>query len=320
MNKLLAMMAFAKVAECGSFSLAARRLDLSVSAITKSVARLEEELGSQLLNRTTRKVALNEYGREYYARCKRIFNDIDDADSSIKDAQQMPRGQLRVVMPVSFGRVTFLPRYAEFHRRYPEVVIDLRLSDRPLDIVEEDIDLQILVGELRDSRLKARLLTFGPRVTVASKEYLELHGAPQRPEELAAHNCVVSRSGSVWSFKEKERHFGVAVQGALRVNGGDALREAALLGLGIAQSNSWLFQNDIASGQLVSLLGSFAVEGQPISLVYPPTRHVPLKLRVMIDFLLKITNSQNTAVPTERKKAHGDSAPKPARRLVSTKH
>ncbi len=319
MNKLLAMMAFAKVAECGSFSVAARRLDLSVSAVTKSVARLEEELGSQLLNRTTRKVALNEYGREYYARCKRIFNDIDDADSSIKDAQQLPRGQLRVVMPVSFGRVTFLPRYAEFHRRYPDVVVDLRLSDRPLDIVEEDIDLQILVGELRDSRLKARLLTFGPRVTVASKAYLEVHGVPVRPEDLAAHNCVVSRSGSAWSFKEKERRFEVVVQGALRVNGGDALREAALLGLGIAQSNSWLFQHDVANGQLVSLLGSFAVAGQPISLVYPPTRHVPLKLRTMIDFLVEITTVPNAAAPTARKAAQGASADKAARRHAGTK-
>lgn len=301
MNKLLAMMAFAKVAECGSFSIAARRLDLSVSAVTKSVARLEEDLGAQLLTRTTRKVALNEYGREYYARCKRIFNEIEDADSSIKDAQLVPRGQLRVVMPVSFGRVTFLPRYAEFYRRYPELVVDLRLSDRPVDIVEEDIDLQILVGELRDSRLKARQLTLGPRVTVASKAYLDAHGIPARPEDLAAHNCIVSRSGSIWSFKDRERRFDVAVRGTLHVNGGDALREAALLDLGIAQSNSWLFQHDIASGRLVSLLTRFAVEGQPVSMVYPPTKHVPLKLRAMIDFLVEITTVPNAALPRRQK-------------------
>lgn len=295
MNKLLAMMTFARVAECGSFSVAARRLDLSVSAVTKGVARLESELGAQLLVRTTRKVALNEYGREYYVHCKRIFNEIEDADSAIKDAQQVPRGQLRVVMPVSFGRVTFLPRFSEFHRRCPEVVVDLRLSDRPLDIVEEGIDLQILVGEPRDSRLKTRLLTLGPRVTAASPAYLDRHGVPQKPADLAGHNCIVSRSGSAWSFQENGQRISVGVHGTLRVNGGDALREAALLGLGVAQSNSWLFQHDIAAGRLVSLLDDFAVEGQPVSLLYPSTRHVPLKLRAMIDFLMGITTLHSRA-------------------------
>ncbi len=319
MDKLLAMMTFAKVAECGSFSVAARRLDLSVSAITKGVARLEAELGAQLLVRTTRKVTLNDYGREYYGHCKRIFNEIEEADSSIKDAQHVPRGQLRVVMPVSFGRVTFLPHYAEFSRRFPGLMVDLRLSDRPVDVVEEDIDLQILVGELRDSGLKARLLTLGPRITVASKGYLDLHGIPSRPEDLARHNCIVSRSGSVWSFIDNECRLDVVVHGTLRVNGGDALREAALLGLGIAQSNSWLFQHDVASDRLVSLLGNFAVAGQPVWMVYPPTKHVPLKLRAMIDFLVEITAVSNILAPTERKETQRVSEGEAAKRFGITK-
>jgi len=302
MNKLLAMMAFAKVAECGNFSNAARRLDLSVSAVTKGVARLEEALGAQLLTRTTRKVSMNEYGREYYARCKRIFNEIEEADSSIKDAQHVARGQLRVVMPVSFGRVTFLPRYAEFLRRYPDVVVDLRLSDRPVDVVEEDIDLQILVGELRDSRLKARLLTRGPRATVASRAYLDRNGVPARPEDLARHNCIISRSGPIWPFKEEEFLFDIAVSGALHVNGGDALREAALLDLGVAQANFWLFQHDIASGRLVGLLDPFAVPGQPVHMVFPPMRHVPLKLRAMIDFLVEIAAPPGAAIPAGQRR------------------
>jgi DNA-binding transcriptional LysR family regulator len=288
MDKLLAMMTFAKVAECGSFSLAARRLDLSVSAVTKSVARLEAELGAQLLARTTRKVALNDYGRRYYEHSKRILNEIEEVDSSIKDAQHVPRGQLRVVMPVSFGRVTFLPHFAAFQQRFPELIVDLRLSDRPVDVIEEGVDLQIMVGKLGDSRLKARLLTLGPRVTVAARSYLDGYGVPQRPEDLARHNCIVSRAGHTWAFQNEGHRVDVEVHGALRVNGGDALREAALLGLGIAQSNSWLFQHDIAAGRLVSLLDRFAVTGQPVNMVYPPTRHVPLKLRAMVDFLVEI--------------------------------
>mgnify|MGYP006278805069 FL=1 len=288
-DKLLAMMTFAKVAECGSFSVAARRLELSVSAVTKGVARLEAELGAQLLVRTTRKVALNEYGEAYYTHCRRILSEIEYADSTIKDAQHVPRGLVRLVVPVSFGRVTFLPRYAEFRERYPELVVDLRLSDRALDVIEEGIDLQVVVGELRDSRLKARMLAWGPRLTVASRSYLEANGYPRRPQDLVRHNCIVSRSGSAWPFLDNDRRVSVEVAGSLRVNGGDALREAALLGVGIAQANFWLVQHDVAAGRLVSLLEDHAVDGLPVRIVYPPSRHVPLKLRAMIDFLVEIT-------------------------------
>lgn len=288
-DKLLAMMTFAKVAECGSFSAAARRLELSVSAVTKGVARLEADLGAQLLVRTTRKVALNEYGQAYYTHCRRILSEIEHADAAIKDAQQVPRGLVRLVLPVSFGRVTFLPRYAEFRARYPEVVVDLRLSDRVLDVIEEGIDLQVVVGELRDSRLKARMLAWGPRLTVAARSYLEAHGHPRRPQDLEHHDCIVSRAGSAWHFLVDDRRLGIEVAGSLRVNGGDALREAALLGVGIAQANFWLVQHDVAAGRLVSLLDDYAVEGLPVHVVYPPSRHVPLKLRAMIDFLVEIT-------------------------------
>ena len=152
MNKLQAMLAFVRVAESGSFTSAAAQLNVSVSAVAKAVARLEEDLGTQLLARSTRRLALNDDGRDFYARCQQILNDIEDAEASVKGAREMPKGRLRMALPVLFGRLTFLPRVAEFNERYPEVILDVSFDDRPADLIERGMDLAVQVGNLKDSR------------------------------------------------------------------------------------------------------------------------------------------------------------------------
>ena len=289
MNKLLSMMAFVRVAESGSFTAAATQLGVSVSAVAKAVTRLEADIGVQLLVRTTRKLALNDDGRDFFSRCQRILNDIEDAESSVRGARETPKGRLRVVMPTMFGRLTFLPHVAEFNARYPAIVLDLCFEDRQVNLIERGLDLAVQVGELNDSNLLTRTLHRGPRVTAASPAYLKLHGEPKTPDDLAKHNCIISNYGPVWHFNQRGRTMPVTVHGNLLVTGGEAMREAAILGLGIAQSNGWTFRHDLAAGTLRPLLENFAVPGRPMSIVYPPTRHVPSKLRVMIDFLVAIT-------------------------------
>ena len=301
MNKLQAMQAFVRVAESGSFSAAAAQLGVSVSAITKSIAKLEDELGTQLLARSTRRLSVNDDGREFYARAVQILNEVEDAEASLKGGTRLPKGRLRIAMPVLFGRLSFLPRAAEFSTRYPDIVVDLRFDDRPGDLIEQGLDLAVVVGDLNDSRHVARVLNRGPRVTAASHAYLAARGTPQTLQELLQHNCIVSNVSPVWQFRDqKGRVIDLAVRGNLVVTGGDAMRECVLLGLGVVQSNWWTLRHDIDSGALEPLLEAYAVEGRPISVVYPSTRHIPGKLRVMIDFLVEITR-----LPAEVERALG---------------
>lgn len=307
MNKLASMMTFVRVVESGSLTAAAGQLGISVSAVAKALARLEDELQTQLLVRSTRKVMPNDDGRMFYARCQQILNDIEDAEGALRDAREGPRGRLRMAMPVLFGRLTFLPRAAEFHARYPQVVLDLSFEDRRLDLIERGLDLAVQVGELRDSGYISRMLNRGLRLTAASSAYLSRHGIPRTPADLANHNCITAASVPTWRFRENGRDVDLAVSGNLVVTGGDALREAVLHDLGIVQSNWWTLAGDVASGKLTPLLERYAVPGGPLSVVYPPTRHVPRKVRVMVDFLVEITRIAATAerVPKGRRRAVG---------------
>jgi DNA-binding transcriptional LysR family regulator len=289
LDKLLAMMTFVRVADSGSFTAAAAQLGVSVSAVAKTVARLEADLKAQLLLRSTRRFALTDDGRDYYARCQRILSDVEDAETSLTLSRATAKGRLRMVLPVLFGRLTFLPHVAEFNARYPDVVLDVSFDDRPVDLIERGLDLAVQVGKLNDSRYVARVLNRGPRVTAASPAYLKRHGAPRTPADLLKHNCIVSNARPVWAFHDGRQRVEVAVRGSLLVTGGDALREAALLGLGIVQSNYWSLRHDLKTGALKTLLHGYAVEGRPISILYPSIRHVPRKVRVMIDFLAKVS-------------------------------
>ncbi len=291
MNKLLGMLAFVQVAELGGFTPAARRLGVSVSSVAKVVARLENDLGVQLLVRTTRKVSLSDLGRAFHARCTRILGELDEAEAMLRQAQSTPSGTIRVAMSVSFGRATFLPQFAAFQKRYPEIRVETLFTDAPVELLREGIELVVHVGELKDSGFVARLLNRGPLVCAASPDYLKRHGVPARPRDLLVHNCIVHSPGPVWPFRVGTRRVEITVQGNLVVDSGDALREAVMLGLGIGQTNAWTFRHALASGALVPLLPEHAVEGRPISLVYARSRYMSLKLRAMIDFIVEITQA-----------------------------
>ena len=251
MNKLLAMLAFVRVAESGSFTSAAAQLGVSVSAVAKAVARLEEDLGAQLLARSTRRLALNDDGRDFYARCQQILNDIEDAEASVKSAGETPKGRLRMALPVLFGRLTFLPRIAEFTARYPDIVLDLSLR-RPARRPDRARPRHRRAGgqperfALHHARAEPRPARDGgvarvPRSATASRR--------RRP--ISRATTASSRNfGPAWPFNDNGNRIEVPVRGNLVVTGGDALREAVLLGLGIAQSNWWTVRHDLAVGTL----------------------------------------------------------------------
>jgi DNA-binding transcriptional LysR family regulator len=189
-----------------------------------------------------------------------------------------------------FARINLLPRLHEFYAQHPEVEVEVKFGNRYDDIVEEGINLAVVVGQLRDSRFTSRTLTRSHMLCAATPEYLARNGTPRTIDELLSHNCLVSRS-ALWQFKESGRTIELAVKGNLVVREGDALREATLLGLGIARTNWWLFRQDLAAGTLVEVLKAHRVPGRSISVVYAPTRFLPKKVRSMIDFLVEITRT-----------------------------
>lgn len=291
-NKFMALTVFTRVAEHGGFTAAARKLGLSVSAVTKTIARLEDELGTQLFNRTTRQLHTTEFGQEFYERCVRILADLEDAEGALRRGSVSLRGRIRAVVPFSFGRVTLVPELSSFLDRYPEISLELHFSDGPVDMIAEGYDVAVRTGEISDSRLITRLLTRGPQVTFASPRYLARRGTPRHPEELKDHNCIIGRFGPEWSFRGTDgKILTVRVSGNAIVNSGDALREAAAAGIGIAQGTWWLVRKDLERGAVVSVLPDYALDGAPISVLYPAQRHLPAKVRAFIDFLVAITRT-----------------------------
>ena len=288
----MALAVFVRVVEHGGFTAAARKLGLSSSAVTKTIARLEDELGTQLFNRTTRRLAPTDYGQEFYERCVRILADLEDAEAALRRGSAVTRGRIRAVVPFSFGRVTLVPELPRFFDRFPEIHLDIAFSDEAVDLIAEGYDVAVRTGVISDSRLTTRLLTRGPQITFAAPRYLERRGEPRTPHDLRRHNCIVGRFGPEWSFRGADgTPFTVRVSGNLVIGSGDALREAAVAGVGIAQGTWWLVRKDLEAGALRSLLPDHILEGNPVSVLYPPQRHLPAKLRAFIDFLVEITRT-----------------------------
>lgn len=289
MNKFQAIHAFTQVAERGGFTAAAKRLGMSPSAVTKCVARLEDELGTQLFNRTTRRIALTDYGQDFYERCVRIIADLEEAETAMRESSTSPKGTVRIVMPLSYGRVTMIPALPLFYERHPNIKLDLHFNDLAVDMIQEGFDLAVRTGDLSDSRLIRRVLVKGPVITVAAPDYLARHGTPEVPEDLARHNCIIGRFGQEWSYRRNGTLMDVRVDGSLWVQSGDALREAAATGIGIAQSTWWLFRKDLRAGSVVTILDDFVPEERPVSVLYPAKRHMARKVAAVIEFLIEIS-------------------------------
>lgn len=289
MDRFAAMEAFARVAEARSFSEAARRLRSSKSVVSRHVSALEAELGARLFHRTTRSLTLTEVGEGYYQKVARILADMDEANRSVSQLQAAPRGRLRVNAPMSFGFLHLAPAIPDFLNRYPEIEVDMTMNDRFVDLVDEGFDVAVRIARLADSSLVARKLAPMRRVVCASPAYLAAHGTPVSPDDLKGHDCLCYSNLTLseeWRFVAADgRPWPVEVQGRLRTNNGDALRVAALKGLGVINQPSFIVGGDLQSGTLVSVLTEFTPQDSAVHAVYPHSRHLSPKVRAFVDFL-----------------------------------
>lgn len=289
MDQLAALEAFAKVAETQSFSEAARRLRSSKSAVSRHVAALEAELGARLLHRTTRSLTLTEAGRGYYDRAARILADLAEANASVSELQAAPRGRLRVNAPMSFGFLHLAAALGDFLTRYPEIELDVTLTDRFVDLIDEGVDVAVRIGSLTDSSLVARRLAVIRRVLCASPDYLERRGVPATPDDLKAHDCLSNTNVAIsreWRFVHPDgRQWPVEVQGRMSANNGDMLRVAALRGHGFVHLPTFIVGDDLKAGTLISVLEPYVAQDLTLNAVYPTARHLSPKVRAFVDFL-----------------------------------
>jgi DNA-binding transcriptional LysR family regulator len=300
MDQLLAMKVFSRVAERGSFAQAADELELSRPAASAHVAALEKHLGARLLNRTTRRVSLTAEGTEFLARTRRILEELRDAEETLRGTRSKPQGKLRVDVPVAFGRYLLLPALPEFTRRYPLIELDLRLNDRVVDLVADQVDVALRVGPVRQAGLAARRVTQMNVVTCASPAYLQDHGEPQTPDELRRHRLVglttVSGAPPEWTFPPPYTAKRLGLKFSMMFNAAEAPIIAAAAGLGITHTADLLVAEYVARGELKLILEDFIVPGAPISLVYPTSGHQLAKVRVFSDFAANLLQRWNDQV------------------------
>jgi DNA-binding transcriptional LysR family regulator len=295
MDKPGEMAAFVRVVEEGGFSAAARTLGLTPSAVSKLIGRLEDRLGARLLHRTTRRISLTHEGVAYYQRSVRILREIEEAEDAITQLHVAPRGTLRVNAAVAFATYQIVPLMPEFLELYPEVHLELTVTDRVVDLIEEGVDVAIRIGARTDSSLISRQLAEDHRLICAAPAYLDRHGMPQTPDDLTGHNCLawMANQGGLndWPFVGPDGPYTVTVSGNAEVNSGETLHEMALAGLGLARMAEFRVGADIAAGRLVPLLlDHHRADPLPIHVVYPHRRHLLPKVRTFVDFLaLKFT-------------------------------
>jgi DNA-binding transcriptional LysR family regulator len=287
MDKLKAITTFIRIAEAGSLSAAARALDMSLPAVVRSLAALEQDLGVRLFNRTTRRIALTAEGQHYLGACRGVLAGLDEAEAALHLADTEPQGELRITAPVACGQYHVAPVLNAFMQRHPRVRCNLLLLDRVVDLVEEGLDLAVRIGHLEDSSLVARPVGQVRRLLVASPAYLARHPAPTQPQELAAHACVLFQGmdGSHWTFHDQGRPLRISVQGRASFNHIQPAVEACASGLGIGRFLSYQVASLLAEGRLVTLLDAFAPPPIPVQLVYPHGRLLPARVRSVLDFL-----------------------------------
>lgn len=288
MDRLRSMEAFVTAADSGSYASAAERLGMSAQMVAKHVAALEKRLGAQLLNRTTRRQSLTELGRAYYERCRRVLEEAQAADSLAQICNDTARGKLRVSAPVTFGSSCLMPFLTEFLRQHSEVEIDLHLTDRFVDLVEDGYEVVFRIGPLAASTLTARPLMPYGLVACAAASYLAKHGSPDTPSDLQNHECLGyaywSKSPDCeWLFRKGSELERVQVSSRLRINESRALIEAALDGFGIVLGPEILLAPKLRSGQLIQLLSDYEAPSRPMHLLYTASRLKTAKVRRFID-------------------------------------
>jgi LysR family transcriptional regulator for bpeEF and oprC len=283
MDRFLSMQCFVRAVETGSFSAVARELGTGQPNVSRHIAGLEQRLGARLLHRSTRRLTLTPEGERYYAEARRVLDAVDEAEANAR-GEDMPRGLLRVACPTSLGRPYILPRIKVLLARYPELEIDLQVSDRFIDLVEEGVDLAVRIGNLQDSALKARRVGSAERICVASSTYLKKHGAPKTPRDLQQHNCVLytlASAGRSWAFRGGE----VEVNGRFKVDTPDGIQQAVQDGIGIAYAPVWLFEDAVREKRLEILLLEHCGPAVPIHILYSARRLLPRRAAVFMDYI-----------------------------------
>ena len=291
MDRFDNMRVFARVVESGIFTGAAARLGISASMVSQHVKELEERLGARLLNRTTRRVSLTETGRAYYERCTRLLADLEETEEAVSDMHAAPRGELRVNAPPTFGILHLAPAIADFTTRFPAISVELMLSVRIADLIDEGVDVAVWVGELPDSSLIARQLAPCRMVVCGAPRYFEKHGTPRTPADLAIHNCLtVAVTGlsyyRTWHLTAADgTALNISPIGNLRTNSGAVLKVAALAGHGLVCLPTYLVGDALQSGRLVTVLDDYTAPPLALRALYPHNRHLSAKVRAFVDFL-----------------------------------
>ncbi|MFL9671145.1 LysR family transcriptional regulator [Variovorax sp. AB1(2024)] len=294
MDQLLAMRAFARVVEAGGFTRAADSLDMPIATVSKLVRELEAHLGVSLLQRTTRRVTVTPEGQDYYTKCTRILRDLEDIDASFNLARGKPRGHLRIDVGGSTARDVLIPLLPDFVARYPDIRIDLGVSDRPVDLIGDNVDCVIRGGPLDSSSLVARQLGNAALLTCATPGYLKQYGTPAYPDELKNGHRLVSYVSSQtgraapFRFERRGEKTEIKVEHRVGVNESNAHLAACVAGLGIVQTFTYAAASALRDGSLVEILKAWRPAPYPFHAVYPQTRHVTHRLRVFIDWLLEV--------------------------------
>jgi DNA-binding transcriptional LysR family regulator len=276
------------VAETGSFSGVAQQLGVARSVVTRQIAALEAHLGVKLMARSTRRLALTASGTTYLEKCRVILNLVEVAEADVAEERATPRGRIRVSVPLSFGLKRVAPLLLDFLRRYPEVGLDMDYSDRRANLIEEGIDLSIRIARRLEAGDVARRIGSGRMLVVAAPDYLARHGRPQHPAELAHHECLGYTAGNgslAWQFLVDGQIESFPVRSRISANNGDVLTEAAAQGLGITCQPDFIADIFIAAGRVEAILGDFPLPELGIYAVLPSNRHIPHRVRVLMDFL-----------------------------------
>ncbi len=302
MDRLRSITALIAVVESGSFVAASQRLHSSKAAISRYIQELETYLGVRLLQRSTRRIALTEAGRDYYHRAKHILADLDDADSAVGANNASLIGNIRINAPLTFGTRYLAPLWAEFMARHPAITLDIELNDRQVDLLEEGFDLAIRIGNLADSSLVSRRLANSHAVLCASPAYLEKYGTPTKPEDLTHHQAISYSylpTGDVWHFQSvKDGERAVAIKAKMHTNNGDTIRAVVLAGQGIALQPIFQVGPDIKEGRLVTFLPEWSGPSFGIHAVYPSRKNLSVKVKTLIDYLAEKLTGTGWQTPT----------------------
>lgn len=287
------MQAFVVVADLQGFAPAARKLGSSPSAVTRMVAALEEHLGARLLQRTTRQVTLTDAGSRYLERARRILADVEEAEDAVEGERTRPEGRVVISAPMGFGRLHVSPVVSAFLKRYPDVAVDLRLSDRMINLVEDGVDLAVRIGHLPDSTLVARHVGEMPRIVVASPGYLRARGEPARPSDISGHDTIqfgAMTAALDWRFIEDGQEIRVSSSPRFTTNSSDAAVHYAEQDGGLTRVMAYQAAESLKAGRLRVVLADFAPPAMPIHIVYPTSRLLSAKVRTFIDLATEISD------------------------------